>query len=339
MNDLRGDELAALRAMRRVDDAELAAVTDRHALSALREGITMTDRNAAPTVEAPRRGRRLGRRGMAAGALGLVLVGSGAAYATYQHWYAGGALDGLTCMTRWQDPGRPGLDATGGPTLSGDPVADCQRYQQLSGRPEIPDPVAFTRGGSTSVFVAPHGQVPADGTPVATSAAGQADAAGALRLDAGLGDWVDGGASRCFTRENAPAYLKGEIARLGLRGWTVTVMPDNRPYEDGPCGFFDTDPATRTARFYPDRRPDPSTRRPEQDVAGSVYDVRDALRTGIADTCVSTTRAEQVAAKALGAEHHWPTPVVPTDARCASVDLVVGGSIQIWIYGPAVAKP
>ena len=79
MSDRCGDELAALRATRWVGDAELA---------------TVTDRNTAPTVEAPGRGRRLGRRGMAAGALGLALVGGGAAYATYQHWYAGGALDG-----------------------------------------------------------------------------------------------------------------------------------------------------------------------------------------------------------------------------------------------------
>ena len=339
MNDVRGDELAALRAARRVDDAELATVTDRHALDALREGITMTDRNTAPTVEAPRRGRRLGRRGMAAGALGLALLGGGAAYAGYQHWYAGGALDGLTCMARWQDPDRPGADTTGGPALSGDPVADCQRYQQLSGRPEIADPVAFTRGGSASVYVAPRDQVPADGTPVASGGTVAADTAGALRLDAALGDWVDGGSSRCFTRTDAPAYMEQEIARLELTGWTAKVMPDNRPYEDGPCGFFDTDPATRTARFYPDRRPDPSTRRPDKDVASFVYDVRDALRKGVADTCVSTTQAQRVAAKALGTEHHWPTTVVPTHDRCASVDLVVGGSVQIWIYGPAVAKP
>ena len=100
----------ALRTTRRRSDAEIASGVDRHALSALREGITMTDRNQTSTVEAPRRGRRLGKRGMAAGALGLVLIGGGAAYAGFNQWYVGGGGDGLTCMTTWHDPeGTDGL--------------------------------------------------------------------------------------------------------------------------------------------------------------------------------------------------------------------------------------
>jgi hypothetical protein len=31
--------------------------------------------------------------------------------------------------------------------------------------------------------------------------------------------------------------------------------------------------------------------------------------------------------------------VVDDQAKCASVDLQVGGSMQIWIYGPETAKP
>ena len=332
------DLIDALRATRRASDDEIARGVDRHALSALREGITMTDRNQLDTIEAPRRGRRLGRRGMAAGALGIVLVGSGAAYAAYTQWYVGGAADGLTCMTKWADPleSEHALDgSTGGPPLTGDPVADCQRYQQLSGEPAIVDPVAFTRGGQ--VFVVPRGQTPTDGEAIV---ADPADRAAAIRLDAAFDDWVDGGHSRCFDRTTAVPYMKSEITRLGVDGWTTKVMPDNRPYEDGPCGFFDTDPATRTVMFFPDREADPNVRKADKDVAGFVYDVRDALRAGIADQCVSTGEAEAIVAKALGPQHHWPTTVVADGrARCASVDLQVGGSIQIWIYGPQTAKP
>ena len=44
-------------------------------------------------------------------------------------------------------------------------------------------------------------------------------------------------------------------------------------------------------------------------------------------------------AKALGTTHHWPTTVVADPkAKCASVDLMVGGSIQIWVYGPEAVK-
>src|SRR4051794_22947556 len=98
------DLMQALRATRRVSDAEISDGVDRHALSALREGITMTDRNQLSTVEVPRRHRRLGRRGLASGALALALVGGGAAYAAYSQWYVGGGADGLTCMTTWLDP-------------------------------------------------------------------------------------------------------------------------------------------------------------------------------------------------------------------------------------------
>ena len=335
MND--HELMQALRDTRRVDDAGIATVTDRHALGALREGILMTDRHTPPTVEAPRRGRRLGRRGLVSGVLALALVGGGAAYAAYTQWYVGGGGDGLTCMTTWQDPleGDGVLDATGGPPLTGDPVADCQRYQQLSGKPPIVDPVAFERDGA--VFVTPREQAPKDGRDLETTAA---ERAAGMRLDAALDDWVDGGRSRCYDRATAVPFMQAQITRLGLTGWSTKVMPDNRPYEDGPCGFFDTDPATRTAMFFPDREADPSIRKPDKDVASFVYDVRDALREGIADTCVSADEAEAVVERALGSQHHWPTTVVADDrARCASIDLQVGGSIQIWVYGPAVARP
>ena len=72
----------------------------------------MTDRNQISTVEAPRRGRRLGRRGMAAGALGLVLLGSGAAYAVSQ-LDNGPTLDGLNCAESMT------VDSTGGCTSPG----------------------------------------------------------------------------------------------------------------------------------------------------------------------------------------------------------------------------
>ena len=332
--------MQALRDTRTVDDAGIAAVTDRHALVALREGITMTDRHTTPTTEVPRRGRRLGRRGLVSGVLALTLVGGGAAYAAYNQWYSGGALDGLTCMATWREPlgSDDALDSTGGPALTGDPVADCQRYQQEAGQPQIADAVAFTRNGS--VFVTPREQVPADGRPLVADPVLEADRASAIRLDAALEDWVDGGRSRCFTKTDAVPYLTAEIKRLGMHGWTTKVMPDNRPYEDGPCGFFDTDPATRAAMFFPDREQDPSVRKPDRDVAGSVYDVRDALRTGIAGQCLSAGAAEAVVAKALGTQHHWPTTVVADEqAKCSSVDLQVGGSIQIWVYGPSVARP
>lgn len=326
-----------LRASRPLDDRELAAGLDRQALTALREAITLTDRRQPGGVETPAPRPRLRRRTVAAGALGLALVGGGGAYAAYTQLYAGGAVDGLSCMATWTDPlttdGAPTW--TGGPALTGDPVADCQRYQELAGKPRISDPVAFTRNGS--VFVAPRAEVPADGRLLAGS---DAERAKEIRLDASVTDWVDGGSSRCFTKADAVPFMQSQLAEVGLTGWTTKVMPDNRPYEEGPCGFFDSDPATKTVMFFPDRGADPSLRAQDDRVAGFVYDVRDALRAGIADACVSATEAKAVATRALTGQPHWPITVVADEtARCASVDLQVGGNIQVWIYGPTTAKP
>ena len=116
-------------------------------------------------------------------------------------------------MTTWADPldSEHALDgSTGGPALTGDPVADCQQYQQLSGKPAIVDPVAFTAARRSSS--SPVGRrrpmarrsypIPLTGRP-------------RFGLDAALGDWVDGGRSQCFTKANAVPYMEDEIAPPG----------------------------------------------------------------------------------------------------------------------------
>lgn len=320
------DLLTSLKAADPAARADLSRIDDG-AFAPLREGIPMTPR-PTPITRPKRRGRKV-----LVGTAAAVLLG-GTATAAYQQLYGGGATDGLTCMTTWVDPLTSGADeSTGGPALTSDPVADCQLYQRESGRPQIADAVAFTRGGQ--VFVAPRDEVPTGGVLLAPA---PANAAAAMELQASLGDWVDGGESGCYTRASGPAYIRSELARLGLTGWTVTTMPDNRPYEDGPCGFFSVDPATSTAMFHPDRQEDRERVRPTG-VDPAVYSVRDALRSGITTTCVSVGAAEQVVKVALGNQHHWPTTAITDEsADCARVDMVVGGSIQITVYGPGTAR-
>lgn len=108
---------------------------DETAFAPLREGIPMTPR---PTTT-PR--KRLRRRTIALVAGAALLLG-GTATAAYDKWYAGGAADGLTCMTTWVDPlTTENAPSTGGPALTTDPVADCQRYQRESGNPRSPTPL------------------------------------------------------------------------------------------------------------------------------------------------------------------------------------------------------
>src|SRR5690348_16378108 len=162
--DLMNDHelMQALRDTRRVDDAGIATVTDRHALGALREGILMTDRHTPPTVEAPRRGRRLGRRGLVSGALALALVGGGAAYAVSQLSDTP-TLDQLNCAESMS------LDSSGevhlsgsidGTAASGDDVADCTQIRADAGLPALSDPSAFVYGGTH--YVVARAGVPAE---------------------------------------------------------------------------------------------------------------------------------------------------------------------------------
>lgn len=85
-------------------------------------------------------------------------------------------------------------------------------------------------------------------------------------------------------------------------------------------------------------RDDPEARRRSDDIAGSAFTLRDALRKGIVDKCVNLTDAAALATSVLGDEPHWPTTTIedPT-ASCTRVDMVVGGSVQITLRCPVTA--
>nr|BFF16577.1 hypothetical protein GCM10025730_00980 [Promicromonospora thailandica] len=64
-----------------------------------------------------------------------------------------------------------------------------------------------------------------------------------------------------------------------------------------------------------------------------------ALREASADECLTAEQMRAIADEHLASlSHHWPTTTVPDDAaECARVDLVVGGSVQVTVYGPGAA--
>ena len=214
------DVMRQLAALNPVTNTDLARL-DAAAGAALREGIVMTKDSPAPT-----RLHRLGRRSVLAGGLTVALLGGGLAYAavhndSYEH---SGGFDGLTCLSAWADPNQVSLDeagiATGGAALSGDPVADCQHYQELSGRPPIDDPVAFQWDGP-SVYVAPRAQVPPDVTLLVL----QADAGPVHELSLSLDDLVGGLGASCLSTDDAVVDAQAELDRLGLTDWEVTGPP------------------------------------------------------------------------------------------------------------------
>ncbi|WP_028049237.1 hypothetical protein [Cellulomonas sp. URHD0024] len=352
---MRNDDIfARLCATDPVAQSDLSRI-DPGALSALREGITMSTPEKAPT--AAKRARRLGRRGLFAAGISVALVGGGAAYAAHLE-FLGGDGDGLNCQHVWNDT------ATGvtGANLTGDPIADCGVFVAKAGLAPITDPVAFTYHGF--VFVTPRDQVPESAHLLKPSP----DHAATRELQASMGDMVDGSQAHCLDPAAATAFAHSEVNRLGLTGWSIQaesahpteVAPPSLPDPTGtpnagpqpmpgativplpvalpetPCTLSMVDIPKKAVIILPNRAQD------HEGATGAESSVRDALRTGITDACVSATDARAVADAALAGLPYapWPTTtVVDETVPCARVDMEVGGSIQVTVYGPTVGHP
>ena len=309
------------------------------------------DRAAASPANAPP-ARKPRRRAIAAGGLAIALVGAGTAWAfsNYTAWYTGGALDGLTCMTTWHDPftGDQRPDQYGGSELSTDPIADCDRYAELSGKARIVDPVAVRY--QEAVVVGPRAGMPADAvplddwspsvTPSDTASPTPAespkvvldptrDAAKEMELENSLDDRVAGGNRRCWDAESGEQFARDELARLGLADWQ-TMVREQEP-RAGNCAFlFVQEPGLVEVRTH--GQDDPATT--------ASTSLANTLRREITEKCLSLSAAEQAVASVLDeGEHHWPTSAqVDPEAACARVDLVYGGSQQVFLYGPKTAR-
>ena len=345
------DVLGQIAALNPVTGPELARL-DAAAGAALREGIVMTAQRPAPV-----RRRRLGRRSVLTGGLAVTLLGGGLAYAVVERgWYEhGGGHEGPTCLTESADPTRVDVDATGlatgGPHLTGDPVADCQEYQELSGRPPIEDPVAFRWGEPlANVYVAPRAQVPEGATLLAP----RIDADPVHELSLSVDDLVGGLGARCLSADDAVVAAQAELDRLGLTDWQVDLAPRQQDHPAEKCaGFaigFTVDPtgalvwptgdedstgvSPRTLLVVPEFRADRDDLRGEG-VDEVVHEVRDTLRAQISERCLDIDAARTIVDDTLGDLHHWPTSsVTDRDADCTRVYVVVGASIQVALYGP-----
>lgn len=326
-------------------ETEQAGLSDA-AFAALRDGIMLTPRGVG--VEAPRR-RRWTRPIAVLGGAAVIAGGGGLAYAGFQRMYVGG--DVLTCLTQWPETSDDMFaTASGGVPLTGDDIADCQRYQELTGRPYIEDPMVIRSGDRR--FVAPRSEVPEEYHAMEVP---RDDTAAAIReLTASMRDWIDGGQSQCFTAETAPAFVAAEFERLGLEDWTYNEGDGSN---GEPCGdlyaMYD-ETGEREVWFHPERQPDPNLQwtydpgtpdRPDgwirSDEPNGLYDFRDTMRDEIANSCVSLDEAKSIVNReivALGSTH--PTTfLLNEDLACANVDMEVAGNVQVTVRGPSVARP
>lgn len=322
------DLMRQIAALNPVTTAEISRL-DAAAAAALREGIVMTTEPHAPT-----RRRRLGPRGLLTGGVTVALLGGGLAYAVQYGWPEGGGdVGSLTCLTEWADPNRVDIEAdgraTGGPPLTGDPVADCQEYQALSGRPLIDDPVAFHWGPST--YVAPRSQAPADATLLAP----RVDAGAEHELSLSIDDYIGGLGARCLSTGDAVTAAQAELDRLGLIDWRVGVLQRPEGYPEEECALVGiAHDAPDTLEVWPNGRPDrDDSRGSETDEV--VFEIQDVVRTQISDQCLDIDTARATVDDTLRDLHHWPTTsIVDTDAHCTRAYMEVGGSIQVTLYGP-----
>lgn len=311
-----------MQRLRAADPARRARLDDLDPTgwASLRDGVLAsgTDPGAATPRAAHR--WRLGRNATIALGVGIALTAGGLATIP---GFLGGAADGPNCLRAW------GTDAeASGPWLTGDPVADCRTLWEDAGIEPPADLVGFTVGGMA--FAAPADEVPQG----ATSLAGEPILTPAeVELQQSSFDTVDGGMV-CRSVDEEAAWAQAELDRLGLADtWTVSIdgYADDRSFQDGvdrPCAGVDT----------------------MQHGLVSVYPAQDAekemffdgnwrahlLREQITDRCVTVDEARAVADRMLASEeHHWPTTtVVDESAECARVDLSIGGSIQVTVYGP-----
>jgi len=311
--------------------ADLDSV-DGAAFAALREEITMTSTRGAtaPTLPAAggpvRRRRRLGRRGSVAIGLAAVLTGGGVAYAAIQA-FQGSSGEGVTCVHAWNEDTAEGLgiDAAGS-WITGDPYADCTTLLAAEGLPPIEDPVAFAWDGQT--VVAPADQVPEG---VQRLEGTQAVEGGVVELQRSVIDPVDGGWSECRSVAEGAAWAQGEIDRLGLQDWTVAS--EDADGTSPSCSNLDVNVGERTVTVSPSDDPYQALSTPEADA------LIDALRDQVVDGCFSLDDARAVADEAVAPfDVEVPTTgVTDESAECARVDVFLGGTVEVTVYGPSAA--
>ena len=94
------------------------------------------------------------------------------------------------------------------------------------------------------------------------------------------------------------------------------------------CAFlFVAEPGTVEVRT--------SFRAPSPDVSSGLIQL---LRDKVAGPCLSLSEAETVVADAAPADPVATATQVDPTAACTRVDLVIGGDLQVFLYGPETAK-
>ena len=212
---------------------------------------------------------------------------------------------------------------------TGDPVADCGAEWRRLFHSSPPALVAYDSGFGGITVVRQGSDVPSSWQRLAT---GFRQNTRLIELDAALGDHGGGLESGCMRLAEARRVAEGEVARLGLRNWTV--VPE-RGAADGrtTCTAHYLDRVERRVVLFP-------MERLRSDAGAPYAQLARRLRALTTNTCMSVDEAlfaarreaRQLRLDETAGEVLFHT--VDGDA-CARATVNVGGRVEVTIRGDA----
>jgi hypothetical protein len=224
--------------------------------------------------------------------------------------------------------------------VTGDPVVDCAADWRRAYDTEPPPMVAYDDGNG-AVAVLPEGEAPPDGY-VALDPGPHQDTT-VIELTAALADVGTGMASGCFDEAAARDVVQRELSRLGLSDWTITVDGARPPTGPASCADALVRAEQRQVQLI-GTGPRPAEPNPYTAFGAELEQRLSAECLGL-DAAADLTRSVAAATEIVINGHPIDlseesgvlvlSQVPDPGAECSRADVVVGGSVEVTLRGPA----
>ncbi len=312
-----------------VTDGQAVAESEGHTQQALLEQIVAMPLDekiiAMPLDEklGVRRSLRVRRRGVVlvatVGLLGLAAVG-----------WAVMSLFGSTTMVACHTDGDPS-SGIGIDLVTGDPVADCAVvWEQDTGEPP-PELTAYENTTGGIAVLPTQAPVPTGWRPLAPGAAQDPRV---IELRIALDDQIAGFPSVCMDAQTGRQLAEGELARLGLSGWSVVTQGGEAEGADS-CTYFRLDPAQPSVTLYPRDGIVAPVDGPRPLYAVYAHELGTAVSDGCFTLDAAAELAEGIASEAgIQRDGLVINEISDVDADCTRVHVTVAGRIEVHLRGP-----
>jgi hypothetical protein len=222
------------------------------------------------------------------------------------------------------------------PSMTGNPVTDCQsEWKQQHGTP-VPPMVAYDNGhGAVTVRLA-DAPVPEGATRLQP---GKYQNVGSVELQAWMDDIGHGLQSKCLGESEARAAIQAELSRLDLTGWEIVVDPKRVPDGKTKCAVAGIGPEAATVHLL---GMDGS-----EDMIGARFTAFAArIEDNLADRCQdldsATAMVRSMAAGTKGEAGDVSAPegvmiqqTPDASKRCTQATVEVGGTVTVTLVGPS----